>query len=434
MDVVWTAVVVMILNYITGSNTASISFVRGDVTAKKTSWDTLPKVLKEIYPPNKREFDPQSLDKNMPAMRNILGENEKLKRIVPEDVFFEGDIYLGPKGQRNAIVYESSLWPNGVVPYEIHSSFDADSVETIEDAISQFHTHTCIRFVPRSTETDYLHIYPSRGCWSGIGMGGGRQALSLGSGCTYHRTTPMHEFMHAVGFAHEQSRTDRDDYVYILRQNIEPGHEHNFEKYDTDFIQDLGSTYDYYSIMHYHSTAFSIDGTLSTITPKDNRVSPDDLGSSLDFTETDIYKLNALYNCNDDGGDEGGENNECGETHLLSSENSIEISSPNYPEDYSNNQDCTWIVTNTDGGNIQLSFSNFITESSYDYVQFGNGNTAVTSAAKYSGEVVPANFISSGDTAWIVFHSDGSNTNSGFVLTATAVGGRSNLLCVCSLE
>ena len=33
----------------------------------------------------------------------------------------------------------------------------------------------------------------------------------------------MHEMMHALGFFHEQSRTDRDDYVMVLWWNVEPG-------------------------------------------------------------------------------------------------------------------------------------------------------------------------------------------------------------------
>ena len=68
----------------------------------------------------------------------------------------------------------------------------------------------------------------------------------------------MHELMHAVGFWHEQSRADRDDYVTINWDNIKPGHGGNFKKYSLDKIQHLGADYDYCSLMHYKASYFAI--------------------------------------------------------------------------------------------------------------------------------------------------------------------------------
>nr|XP_006813007.1 PREDICTED: blastula protease 10-like isoform X2 [Saccoglossus kowalevskii] len=277
-------------------------------------WNSLPDVLKELHPPpSGRQFDSNGAADPQPAMGHIIYENKEiLGNEETEELLFEGDIYLGPARQRNAIIYKTRLWQNGIVPYEIDSSFDSSSVASINAAIAEYHKHTCIRFVQRSSQQDYLAIYPGNGCWSSIGRDGGRQALSLGYGCTFNKVTPMHEFMHAVGFAHEQSRTDRDSYVYLISQNIQRGMEYNFEKYGTDYIDDLGSSYDYHSIMHYHHTAFTINGE-STILPTRAGVKPEDLGSSPQFTSTDIFKLNRLYNCDGDDGDEG-DGNEGGNT------------------------------------------------------------------------------------------------------------------------
>ncbi|XP_016525423.1 high choriolytic enzyme 2-like [Poecilia formosa] len=72
---------------------------------------------------------------------------------------------------------------------------------------------------------------------------------------------------HALGFQHEQNRSDRDSYVRINWQNIIPDTAYNFNKHDTN---NLNTPYDYSSIMHYGKDAFAIAYGLETITPISN--------------------------------------------------------------------------------------------------------------------------------------------------------------------
>ena len=65
-------------------------------------------------------------------------------------------------------------------------------------------------------------------CYSFIGRTrrSGAQRISLAPGCVrYGFGTAVHEMMHALGFFHEQSRTDRDRFVRIAWENIRAGME-----------------------------------------------------------------------------------------------------------------------------------------------------------------------------------------------------------------
>lgn len=80
-------------------------------------------------------------------------------------------------------------------------------------------------------------------CSSSVGRIQGAQEVSLGPGCLYVGIV-MHEFMHVAGFWHEQSRSDRDNYITINMFNVQKGMEHNFDKYGWDKILSLGIPYD----------------------------------------------------------------------------------------------------------------------------------------------------------------------------------------------
>ncbi len=72
-------------------------------------------------------------------------------------------------------------------------------------------------------DTVYETLYYSYRCLSSIGLqNDGPQQIILGSGCGTLPTI-LHEMMHAIGFLHEQSREDRDEYVAVQYENIDPG-------------------------------------------------------------------------------------------------------------------------------------------------------------------------------------------------------------------
>ena len=122
-------------------------------------------------------------------------------------------------------------------------------------------------------------------------------------GIGYGFGTAVHEIGHAIGFWHEQSRPDRDDYVKINLTNVQAGLEHNFMKQTSSEIDSCGSEYDYGSIMHYPTTAFvrdNCDGCqtieVSNLTAYVAQGSPT-LGQTNGLSERDIQQANTLYSC-----------------------------------------------------------------------------------------------------------------------------------------
>lgn len=124
------------------------------------------------------------------------------------------------------------------------------------------------------------------GCSSFVGRMGGRQMISLPASCKKFGTF-VHEILHAIGFQHEQDRFDRNEYVTIHWENIEPQRFHNFKRNSMQ----LRSKYDFNSVMHYSKDAFSKNGK-ATIVPRARGVS---IGQREGMSRGDIDEINKKF-------------------------------------------------------------------------------------------------------------------------------------------
>ncbi len=92
--------------------------------------------------------------------------------------------------------------------------------EIITREMRNIRDKSCIQFVPRTTESDYIAVINGNGCFSQIGRTKGKQELILERSKCLNVENVNHEIMHALGFEHEHSRPDRDKYIHINEGNL----------------------------------------------------------------------------------------------------------------------------------------------------------------------------------------------------------------------
>uniref|UniRef100_A0A3Q3K7S7 Metalloendopeptidase n=1 Tax=Monopterus albus TaxID=43700 RepID=A0A3Q3K7S7_MONAL len=220
--------------------------------------------------------------------------NDSLNAIVSStDFLLEGDVII-PK-TRNAMKCldgtNSCLWPKSAnghveIPFVISDKYDNTDTKNIKTAMHGIQSRTCIRFIPHTKQDGYLSIEPKAGCASLLGYTGNKQVVSLQRyGCVTNGII-QHELLHALGFYHEHSRSDRDGYIRINWANIEEGYASDFEKANTN---NLDTPYDYSSVMHYGRTAFG-KNDLETITPIPDESVP--IGQRNGVSDIDILRIN----------------------------------------------------------------------------------------------------------------------------------------------
>lgn len=190
----------------------------------------------------------------------------------------------------------AKYWPNSTLYWEFvnEGEYLATEIRNIEAFLGEMeeflgNSVKFRRWTPGVSPDVVMVRKQSGACASAVGRQGGEQPMYLDSGCL-SRGVVWHEFIHALGFYHEHTRPDRDDYVTIVEGNIQSGREHNFAKRASSETDDRGSPYDYESVMHYRSNAFG-KGGLPTI------VAPETIGQRAYISFHDASQINMIYRC-----------------------------------------------------------------------------------------------------------------------------------------
>ncbi|MFN0133344.1 MAG: M12 family metallopeptidase [Phycisphaerales bacterium] len=186
---------------------------------------------------------------------------------VPEGyVLIEGDIqvrldeYAAYMAGADSTFGTVTFWPVAPIAFDFAANVNTTNQQFAVNAMNAISARVGVTFVPRAGQSNWIRFNDSTGNSSPVGMQGGQQTINMASWGS--QFVIIHELYHSLGFWHEQSRPDRNTFVTINLQNVEPGREHNFD------IRSGAGTYGFYdfdSFMHYGRTAFSVNG-LDTIT------------------------------------------------------------------------------------------------------------------------------------------------------------------------
>jgi hypothetical protein len=216
---------------------------------------------------------------------------------------FEGDIKLPPKvsGLQNngikimyATAYETLLWPKGIVYFENRIE-DDEFLDLLEEAMTEIESKTCVKFVSKSWfDRNFVQLIQGDGCWSNVGMIGGKQQLSLGIGCK-NKKLMLHELVHSLGFYHKHSQADRDQYLNIHWNNIPKEAHDQFDKFPQYWMQTFSRDFDFMSIMLYGPRLFGIDNRMTMSRKDGGRLL--DVEDKPGLSTNDVYSINSLYKC-----------------------------------------------------------------------------------------------------------------------------------------
>lgn len=264
----------------------------------------IPSKKKTVQRPLKVAFNKQ--DKHS-AQTDSKGHIYPRTIAIDDDMLIAyGDLIVGStddlsayqNGDKTLDIPPPDLWPQGSIPFEIDDSIKDNplQVDTIKKVVNSLNEWAKLNIHPRQ-EGEKNYVLFKRGtqhCYANIGFRLGVTNVSLSAGCGEKEI--FHEFFHVLGFFHEQNRTDRDNFIQILWENIDEENWSQFEKFSTKSyplaFQNLNSipfTFD--SIMLYDSQAFSNTSDYSMVRTDGTPFSV----SSRRPTPIDLDRVKILY-------------------------------------------------------------------------------------------------------------------------------------------
>lgn len=196
-----------------------------------------------------------------------------------------------------------------VIPYFYQDGYAQELRVDIERALTDLGDNTCIdfRLVDESASKyqNKIKIVAGSGCYSYVGFQGvPHQSISLREVGCLSRGTVQHEFMHALGFYHEQARPDAKNHIKVKYENVgkmcgSSGHESCESQFDQLPLHEWedsreGGAYDIGSVMHYGGYDFSETGEATLLDASNLQPIRD---QRLRFSQSDAQQICEIYQC-----------------------------------------------------------------------------------------------------------------------------------------